>query len=121
MVVKPFDFIAKDSQGVLQPAVKCRGPEYLRIIYGPEYLLPTNLERLKKRSLGRKRALALREFALGIESLERFSYRSLETEPNIILTLPEACRSYDDYLGALTARYRKVSKKTVQAIEKAGL
>ena len=57
----------------------------------------------------------------GIESLERFSYRSLETEPNIILTLPEACRSYDDYLGALTARYRKVAKKTVQAIEKAGL
>ncbi len=57
---------------VLQPAVKCRGPEYLRIIYGPEYLLPEHLTRLKKRSLSRKRSLALREFSLGMESLTRF-------------------------------------------------
>ena len=72
MVVKPLDFIARGSHGLVQPAVKCRGPEYLRIIYGPEYLLPGNLERLRSRSLARKRSLALREFALGIESLERF-------------------------------------------------
>ena len=72
MVVKPLDFIARGSRGLVQPAVKCRGPEYLRIIYGPEYLLPVNLERLRGRSLARKRSLALREFALGIESLERF-------------------------------------------------
>ncbi len=71
MVVKPLDFIARGSR-LVQPAVKCRGPEYLRIIYGPEYLLPGNLERLRSRSLARKRSLALREFALGIESLERF-------------------------------------------------
>ncbi len=57
----------------MQPGIKCRGPEYLRIIYGPEYRLPENLERLRKRSLGRKRGLALREFALGVEALERFS------------------------------------------------
>jgi protein phosphatase len=31
------------------------------------------LERLRKRGLGAKRALALREFALGIEALERFT------------------------------------------------
>jgi protein phosphatase len=72
MVVKPLDFIARGSRGLVQPAVKCRGPEYLRIIYGPEYLLPGNLERLRGRSLARKRSLALREFALGVESLERF-------------------------------------------------
>jgi protein phosphatase len=54
------------------PAVKCRGPEYLRIIYGPEYLLPENLERLRSRGVAKKRSLALREFALVIESLERF-------------------------------------------------
>ena len=72
MVVKPFDFIAKKGSEVLQPAVKCRGHEYLRIIYGPEYTLGTNLERLKKRSLAKKRNLALSEFALGVESLERF-------------------------------------------------
>ena len=73
MVVKPFDFIAAKGAELLQPAVKCRGKEYLRIIYGPEYLLAGNLERLKKRSLGKKRNLALNEFALGMESLERFT------------------------------------------------
>jgi protein phosphatase len=72
MVVKPFDFISTKGSELLQPAVKCRGREYLRIIYGPEYTLGGNLERLKKRSLSRKRNLALNEFALGIESLERF-------------------------------------------------
>jgi len=56
----------------VQPAVKCRGPEYLRIIYGPEYDTPDNLPRLRQRALGGKRSLALREFALGIEALERF-------------------------------------------------
>jgi len=55
-----------------QPAVKVRGREYLRIIYGPEYTLPHNLSGLKRRILGAKRSLALREFALGIEALDRF-------------------------------------------------
>ena len=72
MVVKPFDFIAKSSRGVLQPAIKCRGREYLRIIYGPEYTAKENLERLRSRGLSAKRSLALREFALGVEGLERF-------------------------------------------------
>lgn len=72
MVVKPLEFIAKGRRGITQPAVKCRGREYLRIIYGPEYTAPANLERLKSRGLGAKRSLAIREFALGIEALERF-------------------------------------------------
>jgi protein phosphatase len=72
MVVKPFDFVVKGQRGVVQPAVKCRGREYLRIIYGPEYTASENLERLRQRGLSRKRSLALREFALGIEALERF-------------------------------------------------
>lgn len=72
MVVKPETFIARRQTEVLQPAVKCRGPEYLRIIYGPEYLMPEHLTRLKKRSLSRKRSLAIREFSLGMESLARF-------------------------------------------------
>jgi protein phosphatase len=75
MVVKPLDFVARDSRGLVQPAIKCRGPEYLRIIYGPEYSAPENLERLRSRGLGAKRSLALREFALGIEGLERFVRR----------------------------------------------
>jgi len=72
MVVKPLEFIVRGWRGLTQPAIKCRGPEYLRIIYGPEYLLPENLERLRSRSVSTKRSLALREFALGIEALERF-------------------------------------------------
>ena len=72
MVVKPVDFIARGKRGLLQPAIKCRGPEYLRIIYGPEYSSPENLERLRERGLATKRAMALREFALGMEGLDRF-------------------------------------------------
>jgi protein phosphatase len=75
MVVKPLDFISRGRRGITQPAIKCRGPEYLRIIYGPEYLLPGNLDRLRSRGVGAKRSLAGREFALGIEALERFIRR----------------------------------------------
>jgi protein phosphatase len=98
MVVKPLDFVpgrpAKGSRAV-QPAVKCRGREYLRIIYGPEYTLPEHLERLRERGLAGKRGLAHREFALGIEGLDRlvrkeplrrvhecaFAVLALESEP----------------------------------------
>jgi len=73
MVVKPETYTAYDEGRLLQPAIKCRGREYLRIIYGPEYLEPEHLKRLKKRSLSRKRTLALKEFALGMESLERYT------------------------------------------------
>lgn len=72
MVVKPYNFISKYNGDIIQPAVKCRGREYLRIIYSPEYTMPDKLARLKKRSLSKKRSLALREFALGMEALNRF-------------------------------------------------
>ena len=75
IVIKPLDFVVQGKRGLIQPAVKCRGREYLRIIYGPEYTLPQNLERLRTRGLSRKRSLALREFALGVEALERFVSR----------------------------------------------
>ncbi|MBW8726910.1 MAG: hypothetical protein JF625_17410 [Inquilinus limosus] len=75
MVVKPRDFTARGPKGLVQPAVKVRGREYLRIIYGPEYDLPENLVRLRERKLGGKRNLALREFALGHEALRRFVAR----------------------------------------------
>ncbi|HEX7308265.1 polynucleotide kinase-phosphatase [Lentzea sp.] len=91
MVVKPLANLA----GRVQPGVKVRGREYLRIIYGPDYTQPANLSRLRKRSLGRKRGLALREYALGVEALERlvrgeplwrvhecvFGVLALESEP----------------------------------------
>ena len=72
MVVKPASFVSWNGEKLVQPAVKCRGREYLRIIYGPEYLEKEHLQRLKKRSLKMKRKLALREFALGLEALQQF-------------------------------------------------
>src|SRR5262249_32661047 len=75
MVVKPFEFVSRGRRGLAQPAVKCRGREYLRIIYGPEYTAPEHMERLRQRGLSAKRSLALREFALGVEGLERFVRR----------------------------------------------
>ena len=77
MVVKPLQFVTKSRRGLVQPAVKCRGREYLRIIYGAEYTAPEHMERLRSRGLGAKRSLALREFALGVEGLHRF----VEREP----------------------------------------
>ncbi len=75
MVVKPMDWLVRGPHGWVQPAIKCRGPEYLRIIYGPEYL--DQLDDLRARGLGLKRSLALRELALGLEALHRF----VEKEP----------------------------------------
>ena len=77
MVVKPLAFVPRGRRGLVQPAIKCRGAEYLRIIYGPEYTLPENMDRLRNRSISAKRSLALREFALGVEGLRRF----VEREP----------------------------------------
>lgn len=72
MVVKPAAFVTRGTKGLVQPALKVRGREYLRLIYGPEYTLPGKLERLRERGLSGKRGLALREFALGLEALQRF-------------------------------------------------
>ncbi|KOU34185.1 polynucleotide kinase-phosphatase [Streptomyces sp. WM6378] len=96
MVVKPLQALARDGRGrLVQPGIKVRGREYLRIIYGPEYTRPDNLDRLRQRFLGHKRSLALREYALGLEALDRlaggeplwrvheavFAVLALESEP----------------------------------------
>jgi hypothetical protein len=95
MVVKPLEVVAQGRRYFAQPALKVRGREYLRIIYGPDYLAPENLLRLKRRAVGAKRGLAAREFALGLEGLERlargaslrevhecvFAVLALESEP----------------------------------------
>jgi protein phosphatase len=95
MVVKPLANLTRGARGLVQPALKVRGREYLRIIYGPDYTEPANLERLRPRNLGHKRSLASREYALGLESLERaargeplwrvheavFAVLALESEP----------------------------------------
>jgi protein phosphatase len=95
MVVKPLANLTRGKRGLVQPGIKVRGREYLRIIYGPDYTQPENLERLRERGLGRKRSMALREYALGLEALERvaageplwrvhepvFAVLALESEP----------------------------------------
>jgi protein phosphatase len=95
MVVKPFGNLSRGRRGLIQPGLKVRGREYLRIIYGPDYTEPDNLDRLRQRTLGHKRSLALREYALGLEALERvargeplwrvhecvFAVLALESEP----------------------------------------
>ncbi|KRD22744.1 MULTISPECIES: polynucleotide kinase-phosphatase [unclassified Streptomyces] len=74
MVVKPLGALCRDEEGrLVQPGIKCRGREYLRIIYGPEYTRPDNLARLRGRFLNHKRSLAIREYALGLESLSRLA------------------------------------------------
>lgn len=74
MVVKPLGAVVRSTEGrLVQPGIKCRGREYLRIIYGPEYTRPENLDRLRKRFLNHKRSLAIREYALGLEALDRLA------------------------------------------------
>lgn len=74
-VIKPINYITHSEKGLVQPAMKVRGRNYLRIIYGPEYDLPVNIERLRRRGLARKFSLADREFKLGLEGLHRFVAR----------------------------------------------
>jgi polynucleotide kinase-phosphatase len=95
MVVKPMANLVRGGRGLVQPGVKVRGREYLRLIYGPDYTDPAHLDRLRGRKLGVKRSLALREYALGLEALERlaggeplwrvhecvFAVLALESEP----------------------------------------
>ncbi|MFD9005469.1 polynucleotide kinase-phosphatase [Streptomyces sp. NPDC059582] len=74
MVVKPLGAVVRSAEGrLVQPGIKCRGREYLRIIYGPEYTRPDNLARLRQRFLNHKRSLAIREYALGLEALDRLA------------------------------------------------
>lgn len=71
VVVKPMENAETSRQ--VQPGMKVRGREYLRMIYGHDYLQPQRQERLKQRNLQHKQSSALREYALGIESLERLA------------------------------------------------
>src|SRR6202041_3144414 len=73
MVVKPAANLTRGSRGLVQPGLKVRGREYLRIIYGPDYTEPEHLNRLRQRAVGHKRSLALREYALGLEALDRLA------------------------------------------------
>ncbi|OES45763.1 polynucleotide kinase-phosphatase [Domibacillus iocasae] len=88
IVIKPEFFIAHNKEKLLQPSLKVRGKKYLHIIYGMDYLLSQNLERLKKRNTGKKQKTALKEFALGIEGVQRYvSRESLERTHECVLAV----------------------------------
>lgn len=115
MVVKPFQFIAKGRRGLAQPAIKCRGREYLRIIYGPDYTAPKNLDRLRSRGLSAKRSLALREFALGIEALER----KLESDLCLTNNAPGAVyqKKRDRYGSAWTCESMSLRRDALSRVQ----
>jgi protein phosphatase len=95
MVVKPAANLTRSPKGLVQPGLKVRGRDYLRLVYGPDYTQPEHLDRLRQRALSHKRSLALREYALGLEALDRvargeplwrvhecvFAVLALESEP----------------------------------------
>ncbi|MFY3791119.1 polynucleotide kinase-phosphatase [Ureibacillus sp. MALMAid1270] len=72
IVIKPEIFVSRSKGKLVQPAIKVRGKKYLHIIYGMDYLQPENLRRLKERKVGKKQKLALKEFSLGVEGIQRF-------------------------------------------------
>lgn len=80
MVVKPFQFVTKTRRGLVQPAVKCRGREYLRFIYGPEYTAPEHLERLRSRGLEALQRFVEREPLRRVHECV-FGVLALESEP----------------------------------------
>ncbi|MBY3433541.1 polynucleotide kinase-phosphatase [Rhizobium laguerreae] len=71
IVVKPHSFTVVQGRDMIQPALKVRGLDYLRIIYGVDYSLEENLVRLRDRATRSKRARAIKEHALGVEALDR--------------------------------------------------
>ena len=54
------------------------------------------------------------------EELKRYSYRPLETEPNMVLEIAPSWQRYDDYLAGLTANYRKSAKNIARDCAAAG-
>ena len=60
------------------------------------------------------------EYAVSATALARFSYRQLETEPNMVLDISPKWRSYADYLGSLTSRYRKHAREVDKEVIDAG-
>ncbi|WP_432982412.1 polynucleotide kinase-phosphatase [Dactylosporangium sp. CA-233914] len=89
MVVKP----AEDAGPRVQPAIKCRGREYLRIIYSPDYTEPERLAALRGRNLGRKRGLALREQGLGLAALDLLAAGAPAWRVHQLVFAVQACES----------------------------
>ncbi len=60
------------------------------------------------------------EHVEGASALSRFSYRQLETEPNMVLDISSRWHTYEDYLGSLTSKYRKTAKQIEKDVAAAG-
>jgi predicted N-acyltransferase len=59
-------------------------------------------------------------YAASATALARFSYRELETEPNMVLDISPQWKTYDDYMASLTSKYRKQAKQIEKEVTAAG-
>lgn len=79
IVVKPLHPTAFLPSGrYIQPALKCRTKDYLRLIYGINYLEKDNFEFLRHRRTADKRRLAMQQFELSQKILYSFINRDLD-------------------------------------------
>jgi hypothetical protein len=84
----------------IQSMVKVRGREYLRIIYGIDYLEPEYLDKLKQRSIKKKRIQAIQETEMAKLILKTF----IEKEYNLRYKFIAA------FLGVENVNFRNVDK-----------
>lgn len=108
IVVKPLHFLSRNDRGrIIQPAIKVRGRQYLHIIYGPDYSVDANLDRLRHRGLATKQSPAIREFALGVEGLHRFVQHEPSAVYMSVATLFWPWKVSRSTLGCRASRGRK--------------
>ena len=60
------------------------------------------------------------EHAVGASALARFSYRPLETDPNMVLEISPRWRGYEDYLASLNSKYRKTARQIDKQVATSG-
>ena len=75
--------------------------------------------------LGESDLVMIKDFessdAAATESLRLLGYRSVETEPDMVLSIRPEWKNLDDYLASLTSSYRSKSKKLRKDCETAGI
>lgn len=55
-----------------------------------------------------------------VDELRKFSYRPLETEPNMVLELKPEWNSFESYSASLASKYRQTLRKIEKQVETAG-
>jgi len=75
--------------------------------------------------LGETGVVMIKDFAADAahtrDALRLLGYRSVDTEPDMVLSLHPTWKKYDDYLASLTSSYRSSARKLVKDCSAAGL